>query len=157
MSKDEIIKLLKTHKQKKAKKDLNLNEISKLNRDIKKIEADYSTNITPIYQEGSKSNQVSSKVENAVMKKDIRIIEKKEKIRQLEEEITELDYILNQVNIRLGALTYIEKTVLTARYIDEMEYDDIGNNVFYDIKHQTRSGDAIKKLCKKAVEKMLKL
>lgn len=157
MSKEELIELLKTHKQTIAKKDLNLNEIGKLKRDIEKIEIDYSTNITPIYQEGSKSNQVSSKIENAVVKKDAKIIEIKEKIRQLEEENKELDYTLNQVNIRLGALTYTEKTVLTSRYIDEMEYDDIGNEVFYRIRHQTRSVDAIKKICKKALSKMLRL
>ena len=75
----------------------------------------------------------------------------------MEEETKDLDYELNQVNIRLGALTYVEKTVLEARYIDEMEYDDIGNKVFYDIKHQTRSGDTIKKICKKALSKMLTL
>ena len=153
MNKDELIELLRTHKQTSAKRDLNLNDIGKIKRDIKKIENDYSTNITPTYQEGSKSNEMSSKVESAVIRKDTRIIEKEEIIRKLEEENEDLNYILNQVNIRLGSLTYIEKTVLTSRYIDEMEYDYIGNKVFYEIKHQTRGEDAIKKICKKSTEK----
>lgn len=157
MSKDELIELLKTHKQKTAKKDLNLNEINKLNRDIVKAEADYSISMTPTYQEGSKSNKISSKVENVIVRKDEKIIEMKEMIKHLEEENEELNYTLNQVNIRLGALTYIEKAILTARYIDEMEYDYIGNIVFYDIKHQTRGEDAIKKMCNRALEKILKL
>lgn len=157
MSKEELIELLKTHNQTTAKKDLNINEINKLEREIKKAMNNYSTNIVSTYQEGSKSNKISSKVENAVIKKDTKVIEMEERIKQLEEENKELDYILNQVNIRLGALTYIEKTVLTSRYIDEMEYDDIGNNVFYRIKHQTRSVDAIKKICKRAINKMLSL
>ncbi len=155
MSKEELIKLLKKHKQTTAKKGLNLNDIDKLKRDIEKIKRDYSTSTTQTYQEGSRSNEVTSKVENAVVRKDEKIIEKEEEIKRLEEEIIDLDYELNQVNIRLGALTYIEKTVLEARYIDEMEYDDIGNKVFYDIKHQTRSEDTIKKICKKALSKML--
>ena len=128
-----------------------------MNRDIKKIESDYSIKITPSYQEGGKSNQVCSRVENAVVKKDTRVVEMGDRIRELEEENKELDYILNQVNIRLGALTYTEKTVLMSRYIHEMEYDDIGNDVFYRIKHQTRSVDGIKKICKKALSKMLRL
>jgi len=157
MSKEELIELLKTHKYTTAKKALNLNDINKLKRDIAKIEKNYNINITPVYQEGSKSNQVSSKVENVIVKKDMEIIEKEEMIKKLEEENEDLDYVLNQVNIRLGSLTYIEKTVLTARYIDEMEYDYIGNEIFYDIKHQTRGEDAIKKICKKALNKMSKL
>lgn len=157
MNKDELIELLKTHKQTTAKKGLNLNEINKLKRDIEKIKSDYNTSIVSTYQEGSKSNKVSSKVESAVLKKDERIIEKEEIIKRLEEEIIDLDYELNQVNIRLGSLSRLEKEIITAYYIDEMDYDEIGNDVFYHIKHQTRSRDTIKRTISQIMHKLAKL
>lgn len=157
MSKDELIDLLKTHKQTTAKKDLNLNEISKLKRDIEKIETDYSTNITPTYQEGSKSNQVSSKVENAVVKKDTRIVEIEEKIEQLEEENKELDYILNQVNIRLGSLKRLEKEIITDYYINEMDCKTIGIETYWRVINQTRSERTVARKIEEITEKMLKL
>ena len=157
MSKDELIELLKTHKQTTAKKDLNLNEINKLNRDILKIKADYSINMTPTYQEGSKSNRTNSKVENAIVRKDERIAEKEEAIKRLEEENEELDYILNQVNIRLGSLTRLEKEIITDYYINQMGCRTIGMETYWRVINQTRSEKTVTRKVDEITEKLLKL
>ena len=80
MSKEELIELLKTYKGKQSKRALRLEERQRLERRIAKIEADYETNMTPIYQEGGRGNQTTSKVEN-------KILTKKEKIEGIEEQI----------------------------------------------------------------------
>lgn len=157
MSKEELIELLKKHKQTTAKKDLNLNEIKKLKRDIEKKKHDYSTSTTQTYQEGSRGNEVTSKVENAVVKKDERIIEMEETIKRLEEEIIDLDYELNQVNIRLGSLKRLEKEIITAYYIDEMDYKTIGIEVYWRVINQTRSERTVARKIEEITEKMLKL
>lgn len=157
MSKDELIELLKTYKQTEAKRDLNLNEINKLKRDIEKIEADYSTNMTPTYQEGSKSNQISSKVENIVIRKDARIGEKEERIKQLEEENEDLDYKLKKVDIRLGSLSRLQKEIITDYYINEMDYKTIGIETYWRIINQTRSEKTVARKIEEITEKILKL
>lgn len=157
MSKEELIELLKMHKQMTAKRDLNLNEIDKLRRDIAKLEKSYEVKITPVYEEGSRSNQMSSKVENAVVRKEIKIIEKEEMIRRLEGENEELDYVLNQVNIRLGSLKRLEKEIITDYYINEMDYKTIGIETYWRVINQTRSERTVARKIDEITEKMLKL
>lgn len=157
MSKDEMIELLKSYKEKKAKKDLRLEEKRRLERDKKILENDYSTNTTPTYMEGGRSNQVSSKVESKICKKDSRILEIEKRINELDEEIEELNYYLNQVNIRLGSLNELENKIITAYYIDEQDYDYIGNITYYEVKHQTRSEETIKRMIGQIINKLTKL
>lgn len=157
MSKEEFIRLLKTYKGKQSKKALRLEERQRLERRIAKIEADYETNMTPIYQEGGRGNQTTSKVENKILTKKEKIEEILEQIKVIDEEIVELDYELKQVDIRLGSLSRLEKEIITAYYIDGMDYDDIGNIIYYNIKHQTRSADTIKRAVKQIVVKLTKL
>ncbi len=157
MNKDELIELLKTHKYTTAKRDLKLNEIEKLKRDIQKIETNYNVKITSVYQEGSKSNEVSSKVENMIVKKDNKIIEIQEEINKIEEEVKELNYVLSQVNIRLGSLKRLEKEIITDYYINEMDYKTIGIETYWRIINQTRSERTVARKIDEITEKLLKL
>lgn len=157
MNKEELIDLLKEYKKNQAKKDLRILEKKRLLKAIGKIDDDYEVSITPIYQEGSKGNQVTSKVENKVVKKDEKVEDIEKRIKDLDEEIEDLDYKLKQIDIRLGSLKRIEKEVITAFYVDEMDPYDIGNDTYYRIKHQTRSEKTIKRMIEKITEKLLKL
>lgn len=157
MSKEELIELLKTYKGKQSKRALRLEERQRLERRIAKIEADYETNMTPIYQEGGRGNQTTSKVENKILTKKEKIEGIEEQIKRIDEEIIELDYELNQVNIRLGSLSRLEKEIITAYYIDNQDYNYIGNVTYYEVKHQTRSGDTIKRIITQILSKLTKL
>ena len=157
MSKEELIELLKKHKEKQSKKALRLEERQRLERRIAKIEADYETNMTPIYQEGGRGNQTTSKVENKILTKKEKIEEIEEQIKRIDEEIIELDYELNQVNIRLGSLSRLEKEIITAYYIDEMDYKTIGVEIYWQIINQTRSERTVARKIEEIMEKMLKL
>lgn len=157
MSKEELIRLLKTYKEKQSKKALRLEERQRLERRIAKIEADYETNMTPIYQEGGRGNQTTSKVERKILTKKEKIEEIEEQIKKIHEEIIDLDYELNQVNIRLGSLSRLEKEIITAYYIDEMDYKTIGVEVYWRIINQTRSERTVARKIEEITEKMLKL
>ena len=157
MSKEELIKLFKAHKEKQAKMALRLGDKQDLQRKMAKIEADYETSMTPIYQEGGRGNQVTSKVENKIIAKKEKIEEILKQIKLIDEEIIELGYELAQVDIRLGSLTELENKVITAYYIDGMNPYDIGNTIYYDVKHQTRSKKTIERMIVKIMNKLEKL
>ena len=157
MNRDEFIQLLKEYKINQAKKDLNLLEKKRLLKEIEKLQDDYNVNITPTYQEGSKGNQVTSKVENMVERKDSRINEKLARIEEIDKKNEELDDRLNMVNIRLGSLNRLEKEIITDYYINELDYKTIGIETYWRIINQTRSEDTVKRKIDKIMQKMLKL
>lgn len=157
MSKEELIELLGSHKEKQSKKALRLEEKQRLQRRIAKIEADYETSLTPTYQEGGRGNQTTSKVESKILTKKEKIEEIEEQIKKIDEEIIDLDYELNQVNIRLGSLSRLEKEIITAYYIDEMDYKTIGVEVYWRIINQTRSERTVARKIEEIMEKMIKL
>lgn len=157
MSKEEIIDLLKTYKEKEARKSLRIQDKQSLQRRRAKIEVDYETNMTSIYQEGGKGNQTTSKVENKILMKKEKIEEITKQIKEINEEIVELDYELAQVNIRLGSLNELENKIITAYYIDNQDYNYIGNVIYYEVKHQTRSEETIKRMVAQILNKLTKL
>lgn len=157
MSKEELIELLGSHKEKQSKKVLRLEEKQRLQRRIAKIEADYETSMIPIYQEGGRGNQTTSKVENKILTKKEMIEEIERQIEKIDEEIVDLNYELNQVIIRLGSLSRLEKEIITAYYIDEMDYKTIGVEIYWQMINQTRSERTVARKIEEIMEKMLKL
>lgn len=158
MNKNEIIESLKTHKERQAKLDLRKNE--KRRKEIKLArlkEEEYKINITPIYEEARRGNAINSKVENAVVKKDDNIEVLEKEIIELGREIELLEIDVNDINIRLGALTYLEKEILTDYLINKMNCTEIGNITYYKIKQQTRSEKTIREIIKRALEKLEKI
>lgn len=157
MNKEELIGLLKTHREKESKKALRLEEKQRLQRKIAKIEVDYETSLTTTYQEGGRGNQTTSKVENKILTKKEKIEEIEQQIKIIDEEIVELDYELNQVNIRLGSLKRLEKEIITAYYIDGIDCRTIGKEVYWRIIEQTRSEKTVARKIEEIMEKLLKL
>lgn len=154
MNKEETKEMLKKYKEKQAKLDLKQNIKKRKIRELIKIEKDIKINITPKYIEGSKSNKVESNVENTVVNKDEKVEELKKEIQELDDEIEELKLDIEEVNIRLGYLNYLEKEIITAYYVDELSPEYIGNHTYYEIKHQTRGEEAIKKIINRILRKL---
>lgn len=158
MSKDEIIELLKTYKEKQAKLGLKKLEKKRKLTQLKNLkEEEINTKITQNYTEGGKTNQVSSKTENSIVKREERIANLREEIEVLDKEIEVLEIDVEEVDIRLASLTFLEKEIITAYYIDKFSYAEIGNLVYYRIKQQTRTEESIKKMIERIVKKLKKL
>jgi hypothetical protein len=158
MNKEDIIELLKEHKQKEAQLKLKENAKKRKELNLQELkEIGYNPKITPTYSEGGKSNLVNSKVEQDVINLDEKISSLKKEIKELEKEIEILRLDVDEINIRLGALTYLEKELLTDYYINKMSLEDIGNITYYRVKHQTRSESTVKRKIETIIEKMSKI
>ena len=158
MNKEEIIELLKEYKNKQGKLELKKLEKRKKELQLKyKREEEIKTSLTQSYAEGGKTNQVSSKVENSVIKKSEEIETLEKEIEELNKDIEQLEIDVEEVNIRLGSLTYLEKEIITAYYIDGFSAEYIGNNTYYKIKHQTRSERTILRIIENILKKIEKL
>lgn len=158
MNKEEIVDLLKEYKNKQGK--LELKKLEKRKKELQltyKLEEELKTSLVQSYSEGGKTNQVGSKVEKSVIKKSEEIEILKKEIETLKKEIEELEIDVAEVNIRLGSLTYLEKEIITAYYIDGFSAEYIGNNTYYKIKHQTRSERTILRMMENILKKIEKL
>lgn len=158
MSKDELIDLLKEFKKKEAQ--LKLKEIERKKKELlltELEEQEHEINITSTYTEGSKSNEIKSKVESTVVNRDEEINELKDEIKELDKEIDLLKLEVEEINVRLGMLNYIEKEILTDYYVNESKLEDIGNFTYYRLRQQTRGVKAIKRIIEKALKKMVEV
>lgn len=153
-----LIKLLKNYKENKATLNIRLKELKNKRIELKNLEVDTSISGINYDTEGIHSkNTISDKTGNSVTKVDSRRIKLEEDIAKLEEEIRQLRKDVETVDDRLEILTYKEKQLLIARYIEECSYVDIGNRVYYQIYNETRSSDAIKRIIEKAMKKITKI
>lgn len=158
MNSNEMIEILKMFKTKEAQLKLKEIDLKKKTIELNKLlEEEYNINITPQYTEGSKGTEINSKVENAVVKKNTKITELEEEIKKLQEEIDILKLDVEEINVRLGTLSYIEKEILTDYYVNETKLEDIGNFTYYRLRQQTRSAKTIKRLIENAVNKLAKI
>lgn len=153
-----FIKLLKSYKENKTKLNIKLKELKNLRIALKHIEPETNLQGINFDSEGIHSiNTISDKTGNSVLKADNKKLEIEEEIAKTEEEIRQLRKDVETVDDRLEILTYKEKQLLIARYIEECSYVDIGNRVYYQIYNETRSSDAIKRIIEKAMKKITKI
>lgn len=139
-----LIKLLKNYKENKATLNIRLKELKNLVVDTSISGINYDT-------EGIHSkNTISDKTGNSIIKTDDKRI-------KLEEDIKKLRKDVEAVDDRLEILTYKEKQLLIARYIEECSYADIGNRVYYQIYSETRSEDTIQRMINRALKKVSKI
>lgn len=158
MSKEEIIQQLKLFKEKEGKLALKRNLRKRKKIQLRKRIKEIKVKITQGYSEGSsKTNKITSSVEEAVIDKDEKIQELKNEIQELTDDIELLETDIEEANIRLGSLTYLEKKIITAYYVDNMSYQEIGLETYYEVKHQTRDRRSIRNIIKKIEIKMEKL
>lgn len=159
MEKEEFINLLKQYKENKAKLNIKLKELKNARMTLKKSD-DTDTNITSsfgINQDIHSKNQISNKVLNKIEENETKREELLIKINKLEEEVRNLREKVEAVDDRLEGLKYKEKQLLVAYYIDGRSYDEIGNQLYFQLFNQTRNWETIKKIIEKATNKMINL
>ena len=158
MSKTELIQLLKDYKENKAKLNIRLKELKNCRIKLKNLETE--TNLTTSYginQDIHSKNKISNKVLDKVEQKDTKKSELEEEIKELEKTIRELREKVEVIDDRLEGLRYKERELLHAYYIEGRTYEDIGNNLYFQLFSQTRDKDTIKKIIDNATQKMISL
>ena len=159
MEKEEFINLLKQYKENKAKLNIKLKGLKNARMTLKNFD-DTDTNITSsfgINQDIYSKNQISNKVLNKIEENETKREELLIKINKLEEEVRNLREKVEAVDDRLEGLKYKEKQLLVAYYIDGRSYDEIGNQLYFQLFNQTRNWETIKKIIEKATNKMINL
>ena len=159
MNKSELIELLKSYKQNKAKLNIKLKDLKSARIKLKYIN-NTETSMTTAYgtnQDIHSKNQITNKVLKKVEENDTKRIEIEKRIRELEKEVRQLRDKVEKVEDRLTGLKYKEREILVAYYIDGRTAEDIGNRLYFQLFNQTRSSRHIQRIIEKATEKIVKL
>ena len=159
MNKQELVELLKSYKENKAKLNIKLKELKLARIKLKSCE-DIDTSLTTAYginQDIHSKNKITNKVLQKIESNDKRKQELKQEIENLEEIVKNLRDKVEAVDDRLEGLKFKERKMLESYYIEGNTYEDIGNRVYWEIYHQTRTGETIKGIIDDAIEKITKL
>lgn len=163
MEKEEMILLLKKHKETKARLELKKKEKNMYEKRLKGC-IEIETSITGkigINLDIRSKNSINDKVGNAVVdgiKANIDMKKEAEKkIKELEPIIEELQDEVDQVNIMLDALYYKEREILTAYYIDNRDAEEIGRVLYWKLYNRTCTAENIYRIIKKGTEILLRL
>ena len=102
-------------------------------------------------------NVISDKVgkqaiENLDLESDLR-----KQLNKIKDEIIELNFKVEEVDMRLEGLRRKEREILIDYYIEGNSYEHIGNTTYHNLFGQTRSTDCIKKIIANSLEKISKL
>lgn len=158
MTKEQFIILLKQYKENKAKLKLKLRDKEKILRKIEKLQdICISTARTEINNDIHSKNSISDKVGNIVSENADKEEEYRQELTILEQEIIELNDMIEEIDIRLDALKGKEKQILIAYYVDGYTYDYIGNIVYWELFHQTRSEKQIRRMIERSTDKIIML
>lgn len=163
MTKEELITLLKEHKENVAKLRLRKKEKRECERILNaKPHIETSISSSPgINADIRSKNKISDKVGNAVITELDRMEERKEgarkKIAELDPIIQELEDIVEEAEIRLDCLYYKEREVLYAYYVENRTAEDISQNLYFKLFSRTCSPRYIRNLIQESTEKILKL
>lgn len=159
MSEEEFIKLLREHKENKAKLKIKLKELRNNRIRLENVK-EYETSLTTkfgINQDIHSKNQITDKVLNKIEENDTKRIEIEEKIKELEKEVRELRINIETVEDRLEGLNQKEEEIVKAYFMGGRTYEDIGDNLYKQLYNQTRTGKQIKRIIEIAVNKMINL
>lgn len=159
MNKSDLIELLKTYKENKAKLNIKLKELKVARIKLKSLE-ETETSLTTTYgvnQDIHSKNQISNKVLSKIEEKESKAEQLEEEIRELEKIVRELREKVEAVDDRLIGLKYKEREILTAYYVEGRTAEEIGNKLYFQLFNQTRSDRHIQRIIEKATNKMLKL
>lgn len=159
MTKSELIELLKSYKENKAKLNIRLKELKLARIKLKSLEeVDVSLSVSyGLNQDIHSKNNISDKVGKQVEQNDIKRIELEEEVKDLQEEVRKLREKVESVDDRLIGLKYKEREILTAYYVEGRTAEEIGNNLYFQLFNQTRSDRHIQRIIEKATNKMLNL
>lgn len=158
MTREQLITLLKRYKENKSKLRLKLREKERILRQIELIKEAEERSSNKDVNSGIRSkNSISDKVGNFVSTNIDKENDLKLELEALEKEISELNAVVEEIDIRLDALKYKEREILIAYYIDGCTYEDIGNRVYFKLFNQTRSERHIRRMIERSTEKILEL
>lgn len=159
MTKPELIELLKSYKENKAKLNIRLKELKLARIKLKSLEeVDVSLSVAyGLNQDIHSKNKISDKVGRQVEQNDSKRRELEEEIKELEKTVRELREKVESVDDRLIGLKYKEREILTAYYVEGRTAEDIGNKLYFQLFNQTRSDRHIQRIIEKATNKMLEL
>ncbi len=160
MIKQDLVMLLKQYKENKARLRIKLKELNLKRIRLKALENIDTSLSSAKYELNSdihSKNQISDSVGNRVAKNEDEKLKIQQEITDLEKEVQALREKVEAVEDRLEALSYKEREILVAYYIENCDYEDIGNRVYYNIYKETRSVDTIKRIVEKATRKMIKI
>lgn len=163
MTKEELITLLKEHKENVAKLRLRKKEKREWERILNaKTHIETGISSSPgINADIRSKNKISDKVGNTVITELDRMEERKEearkKIAELDPIIQDLESIVEEAEIRLDCLYYKEREVLYAYYVENRTAEDISQNLYFKLFSRTCSPRYIRNLIKESTEKILKL
>lgn len=159
MDKSELIELLKSYKENKAKLNIRLKELKLARIKLKSLE-EIDVNLSASFglnQDIHSKNKISDRVGKQVEENDRKKRELQDEIKNLEEEVRNLRDKVEAVDDRLEGLYPKERVLLTAYYIENRTYEEIGNKTYFQLYNQTRSWETIKKIIEKATNKMIKI
>lgn len=156
MNKSDLIELLKTYKENKAKLNIKLKELKVARIKLKSLE-ETETNLTTTYgvnQDIHSKNQISNKVLSKIEEKESKAEQLEEEIRELEKLVRELREKVEAVKDRLEGLKYKERELLMAYYIDGRTAENISRTLYYDMYQRTCTPRYVQKIIEKATQKM---
>lgn len=161
MTKEELIKLLKEYRENKSKLRLRKKELMKLEKVfIRNRHPELEKGITNAYginKDIKSKNNISNKVENAIISSEEKQLQALKQKEELKKEIEQLEDFVEEAEIRLDSLYKKERDILIAYYVDNREAEEIGRNLYFDLYSRTCSAENIYKIVKKATKKILKL
>lgn len=163
MTKEELIQLLKDHKENVAKLKLRKKEkkmYEKILNTEPKIETSISASVglnSSIQSKNQISDKVGNAVANAIVRNEEMKKEAKTKIAELEPIIQELEDKVEEAEIRLNSLYYKELEILKAYYVENRTAEDISQNLYFKLFSRTCSPRYIRDIIKESTEKILKL
>ncbi len=156
MNKSDLIELLKTYKENKAKLNIKLKELKVARIKLKSLE-ETETSLTTTYgvnQDIHSKNQISNKVLSKIEEKESKVEQLEEEIRELEKLVRELREKVEVVKDRLEGLKYKERELLIAYYIDGRTAENISRTLYYDMYQRTCTPRYVQKIIEKATQKM---
>ncbi len=156
MNKSDLIELLKTYKENKAKLNIKLKELKVARIKLKSLE-ETETSLTTTYgvnQDIHSKNQISNKVLSKIEEKESKAEQLEEEIRELEKLVRELREKVEAVKDRLEGLKYKERELLMAYYIDGRTAENISRTLYYDMYQRTCTPRYVQKIIEKATKKM---
>lgn len=159
MTREELVQLLKEYKQNKAKLKVKLKELKMARIKLKDCD-DIETTVTTLYGENQdihSQNKISNKVLRKIEENDSKRLEIEKEIEDLEKIVKELRCKVEAVEDRLEGLYSKEKELISAYYIDNKSYEEIGSHLYFELYNQTRNWETIKKSIEKAMKKMIKI
>lgn len=155
MNKSELIELLKSYKQNKAKLNIKFKDLKSARIKLKYINAE--TSMTTVYgtnQDIHSKNQISNKVLKKVEENDTKRIEIEKRIKELEKEVRQLRDKVEKVEDRLTGLKYKEREILVAYYIDGRTAENISRTLYYNMYQRTCTPRYVRKIINKATQRM---